>query len=102
VNWPVIVVATILWSTLTVCSVRAFWRTSDDLRQSRIYADTKFMSVFVTTSLALLLPVAIPLPSGSYAVQAIYWTIIAFPITLCIGYFAVRLIHSIGDQMQRK
>jgi hypothetical protein len=85
------------WAAFFVWSIRTFWRTSDDPREARIYAATKFYSAFVTVGLAIFLPRVLVIPEGPYWVKAIYWACLSFPVTLCAGYLGSRIFFAIVD-----
>jgi len=92
----------IILAALILCSVRTFWRTSDDARQVRIYVVTKFWCTFVTVFGALFLPLVIPIPDDSYLFKAVYWAFFIFPVTLCMGYLCARVFFAIVDTVQKR
>lgn len=96
------IIIPVLWSGLVVWSIWAFWRPSDDVREGTYRAEARFWCLFVTVGSALVLPFAVPLLGVPYGLAAVFWAIIAFPITLCAGYWASRVFHSIIDETRKK
>jgi len=97
-----LVVIPLVWAGFIVVSLRAFWRKSDDPAKARYYSATKFTCVFVTAGSALLLPSVIAFPGWSYALSAIYWAVICFPIALCGFYFASRIFFRVADALTNR
>jgi hypothetical protein len=87
----------IVWAAFILVSVRAFWRRSDDPAKARRYALAKFNCVFSTIGSSLLLPSVIPFPGVHYAVNALFWAIICFPVALCVMYFASAAFLALVD-----
>jgi hypothetical protein len=86
------ILASALWATFIVVTVRKLWRRGDTPHERFVYSATRFWGICMTLAAPPLFAYLLPSGPLSYVPEVIFLAIVTFPVALWGGYAFGRMM----------
>jgi hypothetical protein len=88
------VVIPVVWAGFIMWTIRKLWRSSKDPALAKYDTGTKFIGVATTVGCAATFPSILGYPGVPYWLEALIDAIIAFPVSLWVGFAICRCFQA--------
>jgi hypothetical protein len=84
-------VITVLWAGFILWTIRKLWQSPKDPELVKYDLAAKFYGLAMTLGSAIIFPVEVVLPGVPFWLEALVCGVIAFPVSLWVGYAISRV-----------